>query len=241
MFSFLSPLLLLLAASAPQTLAQDTADMAQFQGTWSSGSKNVLTGPGFANPATLTFTYPKTTGISYSFTETGFYEIARYRFNSNGSVPSCITGVINWVHGTYTLLTNGSIVMTPFGDGYQQIQDPCGANSNFIQNYNETELYTAWAFVQDPVDGTKLQLYQYNGAPLAPMFPITSTPIMLPTQPLRNVTPAETTTDGFPQTGTRRMAKRNGAESILRSNDVFRHAVVAVTSLLGVGMVAMLL
>jgi len=54
-------------------------------GTWSSGSKNVVTGSvccmpatpslfiepvhfpkGFANPANMTFIYPKTTGISYS-------------------------------------------------------------------------------------------------------------------------------------------------------------------------------
>jgi hypothetical protein len=55
-------------------------------GTWSSGSQGVLTGPvrsdvylmrwrvvandarlqGFANPANQSFTYPKTTGISYS-------------------------------------------------------------------------------------------------------------------------------------------------------------------------------
>jgi hypothetical protein len=52
-------------------------------GTWSSGSKHVLTGPvrclffawhigfltfikGFANPGNMTFNYPKTTGMSYS-------------------------------------------------------------------------------------------------------------------------------------------------------------------------------
>lgn len=60
-------------------------NMTSIYGTWSSGSKNVVTGPvccipatptllidqfifskGFANPANMTFVYPKTTGVSYS-------------------------------------------------------------------------------------------------------------------------------------------------------------------------------
>lgn len=155
-------------------------------------------------------------------------------------MPSCIVGILNWVHGQYTLLNNGSILMEPFGDGYQQIEDPCGAQSNFIQNYNNTELYVAWAFVQDPVDGTKLQLYQFDGSPLPPLYPISTTPEMLPTQMLRNVTPQITSTDGFVQTG-RRMAKRSAAESVVRSGDAFRHVVVAAASLLSVGMMAMML
>ncbi|KAF8895239.1 chaperone for protein-folding within the ER, fungal-domain-containing protein, partial [Infundibulicybe gibba] len=158
-------------------------------GTWSSGSKAVVTGPGFANPSNLSFTYPKTTGISYSFSADGFYEIARYRFNGNGSLPNCITGVIGWVHGHYILQQNGSITMTPLGDGYQQIQDPCAAVSNFIEPYNLTELYKAWQIFQDPTAGLKLHLFQFDGAPLAPQFLISATPNMLPTQLLRNVTP----------------------------------------------------
>jgi hypothetical protein len=53
-------------------------------GTWSSGSRGVQTGSQFADPANMTFNYPATTGISYSFSDNGFYEIARYRFNANG-------------------------------------------------------------------------------------------------------------------------------------------------------------
>jgi len=157
-------------------------------GTWSSGSKAVLTGPGFANPANMSFNYPPTAGISYSFTNDGFYEISRYRFTSNGSDPNCITGVVVWVHGTYVLNPNGSITATPFGDGYQQVQDPCAAVSNFIQSYNDTEYYESWRIFQDPTTGAHLNLYQFNGEPLAPQFQISVTPMMLPTQPLRNVT-----------------------------------------------------
>ncbi|KAG5654323.1 hypothetical protein H0H81_004742 [Sphagnurus paluster] len=104
-----------------------------------------------------------------------------------GTEPTCITGVIGWVHGTYALNSNGSITMTPLGDGYQQIQDPCAAISNFVENYNITEYYTQWRIFQDPVTGYKLHLFQFDGAPLAPMFQISTTPNMLPTQLLRNI------------------------------------------------------
>lgn len=108
--------------------------------------------------------------------------------NPPGSEPTCITGVMNWVHGTYDLLGNGSIVMTPFGDGYQQIQDPCGAVSNFIEIYNQTEMYQSWRVFLDPTDGPKLHLFQFDGSPVAPQFQLSATPNMLPTRALRNVT-----------------------------------------------------
>ncbi|KAG2068187.1 hypothetical protein BDR04DRAFT_1103707 [Suillus decipiens] len=187
-------LLLLLVTSAHGQIVYDAAhNVTAITGTWSSGSQNVVTGSGFATPSQEAFTYPSTTGMSYSFTDDGYYEVARYRMTSNGSVPTCITGVMNWVHGTYVLVSNGSIVLTPFGDGYQQIQDPCAAISNFIENYNDTELYTLWNIYQDPVKGYTLQLYQYDGSPLPPQYLISTSPNMLPTQPLRNVSKTTTT------------------------------------------------
>jgi len=161
-------------------------------GTWSSGSRGVQTGSSFADPANMTFNYPATTGVSYSFSASGFYEIARYRFNSNGSEPTCITGVINWAHGKYSLNSNGSITMVPLGDGFQQVQDPCAAVSNFIEVYNQTEYYKGWRIFTDPTDGFKLHLFQFDGSPVAPQFQISTTPNMLPTQMLRNVPTADT-------------------------------------------------
>jgi len=185
----------LFATLAPLARSQDAAivydsihNATSIAGTWSSGSKAVVTGSGFANPANMTFTYPKTTGISYSFTDDGFYEIARYRFNGNGSEPTCITGVIGWVHGTYTLNSNGSISMVPLGDGFQQVQDPCAAVSNFVEAYNLTEYYAQWRIFQDPVAGPKLHLFQFDGSPLAPQFQVSPEPNMLPTTKLRNDT-----------------------------------------------------
>jgi len=192
----LTPLICLVAALAPFAHAQfdepieyDVEHNAtSIVGTWSSGSRAVQTGPSFANPANMTFTYPRTTGISFSFSQDGFYEVARYRFFGNGSHPTCITGVIGWVHGHYDLLVNGSIVLTPLGDGYQQIQDPCAAVSNFIEPLNITEFYRNWRIFQDPTDGYKLHLFGFDGAPLAPQFQVSTTPTMLPTRLLRNVT-----------------------------------------------------
>ncbi|KAI0292835.1 chaperone for protein-folding within the ER [Multifurca ochricompacta] len=187
---FLRTLAFLVIASV-SALAQITYDSAHnatpIGGTWCSGSQNVVTGSGFANPANLTFVYPKTTGISFSFTETGFYEVARYRMSGNGSSPQCIIAVVNWAHGTFTYNLNGSITLYPFGDGYQQIQSPCAAKSSFIETYNDTELYQSWQIFRDPTDGPKLHLFQFDGAPLPPMFYNSETPSMLPTRPLRNV------------------------------------------------------
>lgn len=196
--SLLTVVLLSMASTTSAQQAQIVYDsihnVTSLQGTWSSGSQHVLTGPGFANPANVSFIYPKTTGLSYSFTNDGFYEISRYRFTSNGSDPTCITGVVLWVHGTYVLEPNGSIITTPFGDGYQQVQDPCAAVSNFIQFYNDTEYYQSWRIFLDPNTGPHLNLYQFDGSPLPPMFLISTTPNMLPTRPLRNVTAAAPST-----------------------------------------------
>jgi len=216
----LTPLIALVLAAVP-TLGQldITTATATLPGSWSSGARAVVTGPGFANPANESFTYPKTSGIGYSFTTDGFYEIARYRFVSNGTVPQCVTGVINWVHGKYTLQPNGSITMAPFGDGYQQIQDPCAAVSNFLENYNDTELYQMWQIFLDPVTGYKLHLFQYDGSPLAPMFQISTTPNMLPTQTLRNVSGAGLPTTSAGLTTQRRAVnigqQRRSASGIL--------------------------
>jgi hypothetical protein len=96
---------------------------------------------------------------------------------------------MNWVHGTYDLLSNGSILLYPNGDGYQQIQDPCAPVSNFIENYNDTELYQSWRIFYDNDTGDiKLHLFQFDGSPLAPQFRVSATPNMLPTTQLRNVT-----------------------------------------------------
>ncbi|KAF8585014.1 hypothetical protein K439DRAFT_1632970 [Ramaria rubella] len=154
-------------------------------GTWSTGSGAVQTGPGFANPVNFSFTYPKTTGRSFSFTDDGFFEQAEYRFSSNASDPRCITGVITFQHGTYQLLDNGSIVLNPFAqDGRQQVEDPCVAVSNQLTQWNSTVLFQSWRIFPLPGGGNHLNLYEFDGTPVAPMNLVANPPNMLPTQVL---------------------------------------------------------
>lgn len=234
----LTPFIALVLAAVP-TLGQLDPQTAAttLVGTWSSGSKAVLTGAGFANPANQTFRYPKTAGICYSFTADGFYEIARYRFVSNGTTPQCVTGVINWVHGKYTLQSNGSITMAPFSDGFQQIQDPCAAQSNFIETYNDTELYVKWSIFQDPITGFKLHLFQYDGSPLAPQFQVSATPNMLPTQLLRNVSNATAPTSSAGLTTQGAFAVNNGAQRRWSISETMG----VVTVVFGAGLATLLL
>ncbi|KAF9517178.1 hypothetical protein BS47DRAFT_1375709 [Hydnum rufescens UP504] len=182
---FASALLALTASPIPVRSQADIHNVTGLAGTWSSGSGAVQTGAGFANPVNFSFTYPKNTGISWSFTDTGFFEQAEYQFRSNGSEPSCITGVVLFQHGTYQFLDNGSIIATPFApDGRIQVQDPCAAQSNTITQFNTSVLFSSWRIFQDPTRGPKLQLYRFDGAPLTPQFLVALPPNMLPTQVL---------------------------------------------------------
>ncbi|KAJ7116304.1 chaperone for protein-folding within the ER, fungal-domain-containing protein [Mycena epipterygia] len=220
---FSAPLMALVLA-ASTAVAQDIVydsihNATPIVGTWSSGSQHVIPGAGFANPAQESFVYPNTTGVGYSFSDDGWYELARYRFASNASEPNCIIGTVVWAHGHYALLPNGSIVLTPIGDGYQQVQAPCAATSNFIQNYNFTELMQSWRIFLDPVFGPKLHLFQFDGSPVAPLFQVSASPNMLPKQALRNVsaTVATTTSDGLISTETLvSRKKRSGAPELHR-------------------------
>jgi hypothetical protein len=148
----------------------------------------------------------------------------------SGSEPTCITGIINWSHGKYTLQPNGSITMEPFNDGFQQIQDPCAAVSNFIEEYNNTELYRNWRIFEDRRDGYKLHLFQFDGAPLAPMFQVSVTPNMLPTQQLRNIPKEESNGNGVKQRDLQE--ESNGAtSSSIRSNAAIASGMLAVAGL----------
>ncbi|KAK7464307.1 Reversal of tor2 lethality [Stygiomarasmius scandens] len=181
-------------STAQQVTFTDSGEQIQFDevhnatnivGTWSSGSRHVMTGPEFANPSNLSLNYPKSAGVSYSFTDDGWYEISRYRYDANGKDPNCITGHIFWVHGQYQMLSNGSLLMHPNGDGFQHILNRCEANSLQILDYNETEIYNFWRIYTDPRDGFKLHLFGFDNGTVAPQFQVSTTPQMLPKARLR--------------------------------------------------------
>lgn len=170
------------------------ANKGDLVGTWVSGSQGVITGPGFVNPLNFSFNYPKVTGVSYSFSQGGFFEEAFYRFTVNSSQPNCITGVLQWQHGTYQPLANGSIILNPISsDGRQQVQDTCSPVSNIIQQFNNTVLMSTWEIRTDEVLGKELLLYGFDGTPVQPLYPYANPPIMLPTETLTaNVTIGQT-------------------------------------------------
>ncbi|PVF99950.1 hypothetical protein CPB86DRAFT_254476 [Serendipita vermifera] len=164
-------------------------NVSSIAGSWSSGSGHVQTGSGFCNPVQSTFETPATAGIAYSFTEDGYFEEALYRFTGNGTDPRCVVALLQFQHGGFQLLNNGSIVLKPFAqDGRQQVQNPCTAESNVLRQFNQTTLFQSWRIFRDPQGRDKLHLFRFDGAPFAPMFRVTDTPNMLPTRVLTNTT-----------------------------------------------------
>ncbi|PGG98026.1 hypothetical protein AJ80_09595 [Polytolypa hystricis UAMH7299] len=158
-------------------------------GTWTTKSRKVITGPDFYDPINDKFTEPSHTGISYSFTADGFYESAYYRAISNPTRPSCAQSVLQFQHGKYTKEANGSLILTPFAiDGRQLISNPCKGKYAQYYRYNQTELFKRYVIETDKFHNVKrLNLYQFDGAPLNPMFLIYDPPQMLPTKTLNPV------------------------------------------------------
>lgn len=172
---------------ASSTLAQGDLSSANnvtdLEGTWSSNAA-VSTGGNFCVPAEMKFNYPENTGISYSFTNDGFFEEAQYRYTSNASNPACIQASVIWQHGTYNLNDNGSITLYPFGpDGRIQVQDPCAAVTNIITYYNQQTLYADWGItIDEQTRNYVLKLNRFDGAKMPYMYLRAKPPNMLPTQ-----------------------------------------------------------
>lgn len=154
-------------------------------GTWSTKSQMVLTGPDFYDPVDELLIEPALPGISYSFTEDGFWEEAIYQVTSNGSMPTCATGSLIFQHGTYELADNGTLTLYPFEvDGRQLLSDPCGysKDSSLYSRYNQTEVFSKFQVYVDLYYGRyRLDLYQFDGSPMPPMYLVYRPPNMLPT------------------------------------------------------------
>ncbi|SAM82045.1 related to ROT1-molecular chaperone in the endoplasmic reticulum [Ustilago bromivora] len=192
-----STLLFALAAATTSVWAQDERltfqNVTSIYGTWSSGSQNVTTGIEFFNPVIQSFTLPATTGISYSFTDNGYFEESRYQFASNAVTNRCFKASLIWQHGTYQFHSNGSITLQPFpAEGYIQVLDPCGAQTSSIYHYAEFELISSWYNYQDNSPGFKpkgeasfaLQMMAFDGSKLPLMWLRNRPPNMLPTKQL---------------------------------------------------------
>lgn len=56
--------------------------------------------------------------------------------------PACPKGVMQWQHGHYLHLTNGSLATEPFGvDGRQLMSDPCNSDHGLYTHYRQPEMF----------------------------------------------------------------------------------------------------
>ncbi|KAI9670962.1 MAG: Reversal of tor2 lethality [Alyxoria varia] len=192
-FCLLSPLVM--AAIDPQIV-----------GTWTSKTGKVLTGPGFYNPNKEEMLEPDLPGISYSFTEDGYYETALYRALANPSDPACPKSMIQWQHGTFTQEPNGSLLLTPFAvDGRQMTSDPCKYDSSTFIRYRQPEVIKKYEQLLDKYnDRERLNLFQWDGTPTNPLWLAYRPPQMLPTSTLN---PTSGATGSPSQTGSSSKSK----------------------------------
>ncbi|KAG0679372.1 hypothetical protein C6P42_000161 [Pichia californica] len=127
---------------------------------------------------------PALPGISYSFTEDGYWEEAIYQVTSNPKNHSCAAAVLIFQHGTYTKDDNGTLTLTPFDiDGRQLLSQPCDDGGvSLYSRYNQTEVFKAYQVYVDGYHGRwRIDLIKSNGAYLQPLYLAFQPPQMLPT------------------------------------------------------------
>lgn len=170
-----------------QSAFVQAVDKKDLEGTWSSKSNQVFTGPGFYDPVDELIIEPSLPGISYSFTEDGHWEMATYLVSANPQDPSCPSAAITFQHGSYDLLDNGTLILNPINvDGRQLVSDPCNDHGNSTYNrYNQTITFHHFYIRLDDYHGMyKLQLFQFDESPLQPLYLAYRPPMMLPTETL---------------------------------------------------------
>ncbi|CUS23327.1 LAQU0S09e02278g1_1 [Lachancea quebecensis] len=202
------------------------SDTDSLYGTWTSKSHQVFTGPGFYDPVDELLIEPSLPGYSLSFTKDGYFEEAAYRVSGNPQDPSCPTAVLIYQHGTYTVESNGSLILAPFEvDGRQLLSDPCkDSGSSVYSRYNQTVVFKSFLVKLNDYHGVKeLVLHQFDGAVMMPMYLAYQPPVMLPTitlNPTKSATSTETGTHN--KRSLRGMVKR-GLENRYKTSAVKRN------------------
>ena len=114
----------------------------------------------------------------------------KHRYTTNlcsATTPKCPSTIMQWQHGVYSLPGNGSLVLQPFGvDGRQVMSSPCSYDESVYTRYEQPELIKSYQYhAADPYHNVpRLDLYQFDGKPLQPMYLVLNPPQMLPTQTL---------------------------------------------------------
>lgn len=172
------------SAAHPPIVNGPWTDADHLEGTWSSKSMMVVTGPDFYDPVDELLIEPALPGISYSFTKDGFFEEALYQVTADPRNTSCSTGAVTFQHGTYNISSDGKLNLYPFADdGRQLISEPCKYNNYSQYNqYEQQELYDRFEVWVDLYYGRyRLDMYQFDGTPITPMYLVYRPAQMLPT------------------------------------------------------------
>lgn len=239
MLSILFTLLLLLQ------LVFGEPNMEELEGTWVSKSNTVFTGPGFYDPVDELLIEPALPGISYSFTKDGYFEEALYRIKSNPKNHSCPIASITYQHGKYEILSNGSVVLKPFAvDGRQLLSDPCGYKedeANYVRYVQLTWFEKYQVSISDYHGRYMLQIYQFDGSPMQPLYLAYKPPLMLPTEPLNPTDKSKATSTSLRKRVRRSLENQYRTNAVRQENPVFEKLYWVGVVLLGAGSAAMLL
>lgn len=136
----------------------------------------------FYNPINDSFSEPYGPGISYSFTKT-HYESAIYRAIANATNPACPGAILQFQHGTYTIASNNSLMLSPFGvDGRQMLSRPCEGDFSTYERYDQPEVMREWVVSEDKYKKVqRLDLGKWDGEKIQPLYLAYRPPMMLPT------------------------------------------------------------
>lgn len=93
---------------------------------------------------------------------------------------------MQWQHGQYFVNATGSLFTLPIKvDGRQLISNPCQGSNALFMRYNTSELFQKYEVTTDKYHNVqRLNLYQWDGTPMNPMYMVYSPPQMLPTSTL---------------------------------------------------------
>ncbi|KAI6808986.1 hypothetical protein KC340_g18299 [Hortaea werneckii] len=179
-------------------------------GTWSTKSNKTTTGPDFYDPINEELIEPSRTGISYSFTADGWYEVAYYRAIPNPRDPKCPSAIMQWQHGNWVMNTTGSLELTPIAvDGRQLMSSPCDYDDAVYTRYNQSETFQRYSVYVDPYHNVlRLDLFQFDGEQMQPMYLRMKPPQMLPTSTL-NPTSATASATGSSSNNDNKLKKRS--------------------------------
>ncbi|ANB14130.1 Rot1p [Sugiyamaella lignohabitans] len=133
--------------------------------------------------------------------------------------PKCPSGVLLFQHGKYEILSNGSLSLTPFVvDGRQLVSEPCTSDTANYMRYNQSEFFKSFDVQIDEYHGRyRLDLFQFDGSPLPPLYLAYKPPMMLPTETMNPTAAGQATSTSTVQK-VRRALENRGKTTAVRKD-----------------------